>query len=250
MYIKLIRSGIAAVVALISLNLVSSVRAQAPNTFVNLGTVDFNATVATPNTITALTGDFNAGEIKWFQFTLTSPILTSGSRFLDIYTTQDTTSSEDVPNTDTEIGLYDSSGNLIPNFVPDDGEGTGAPDGDDDDGAGLFSQLTYGLNTEPRVYTNQQPLGTNAPEPFNGRDLASAPGGMLPVGTYWIAVGRFDVTFNPTSWGVSSDDISTLNNRVMLALGSGVTTAPEPGTISLFVLGGVGFLTRRKRKSA
>jgi hypothetical protein len=235
MYIRLMRSGITAVVALISLNLVSSVQAQAPSTFVNLGVIDFNATVATPNTITVLTGDFNVGEIKWFQFTLITPILTSSSHFLDIYTTQDVSSSESINMTDSEIGIYNSLGNPISS--------------DDDSGASGFSQLTYGLTTEPRVYANQQPSGTSSPLPFDGRSLVDA-GGTLPAGTYWLATGRYDVTFTQSNWGATSSNSQTTNTRFTLVLGSGTTTAPEPGTISLFVLGGAGFLTCRKRKSA
>jgi hypothetical protein len=233
---KIIRSGILLTGVLVGMSFLKTAQAQAPGTFTNLGTINFVGTDLAPTTITNDPGNFNGGEIKWFQFTLASPLTNGSGRFLDIYTTQDpVNTTEGITTTDSEIGLYDNLGNLLT--------------ADDDDGASLFSQLTYSSLVANRAYANQQPAGATAPAAFNGRDLTGV-AASLPAGTYWLATGRFNVAFNALNWGVTSANTSTTNNSVRLVLGSGVTSAPEPGTMALLALGTAGILARRKRKTA
>ena len=224
----------------------SGALAQAPAVFTNLGTIGFGGSEAAPTTLQNDPGVFSAGQIKWFQFTLTGGGVTSlNDRFLDIYTTQDPTNTlEGNTNTDSEIGVYDSLGNRLNN--------------DDDDGSSLFSQLTYGLTGTPRTigvggaYPDAQPTGATAPSAFNGRDLALAPGGSLPDGTYWLATGRFNVTFGATNWTVTSNDTSTINNQFRLKVGSGAlasSSAPEPGTLALVGLGALAGLALKRRRN-
>ncbi|MGH7132812.1 MAG: GC-type dockerin domain-anchored protein [Phycisphaerales bacterium] len=129
---------------------------SAPASFTDLGTLG-----ASPvNSTQALT----AGGVKWFKFTLASPVSGLASQFLDI----DTESSE---TTDTVISLYfdDGTGKLI--------------SADNDDGSASYSQLTFGRGTRPAV-------GDGAI--YNGRD-----GAILAAGAYYVAVAQNPVYFGP-----------------------------------------------------
>src|SRR5262245_57297891 len=86
--------------------------AQPPST--NLGTLSIGADLDIDLTL-------GAAEVVWYRFTIAG---TDGDTYLDI----DTHGSALAPSNDTEIGVFDSAGNLIAN--------------DDDDGDGLRSQLT------------------------------------------------------------------------------------------------------------
>jgi PEP-CTERM motif len=234
MHHKIIRSGVLLTGVLVGMSFLKTAQAQAPAVFTNLGTLSFAGNNLAPSTISAVTGNFNGGEIKWYLFTLPVAIV-SPFNFLDIYTTQDPlNTTEGNTNTDTEIGIYNATGNLL--------------NSDDDDGASFYSQLTYGQVSPLRTYSNFVPTGAVAGAAFDGRDLAAAPGGVMPAGNYWLATGRFNVTFNALNWGVTSNNASTTANSFQLVLGSGVTSAPEPGTMALFALGAAGIFARRKRK--
>jgi hypothetical protein len=105
-------------------------------------------------------------EVRWFRFTVPD-IVAADYRYLDIATTS---------GPDTEIGLYNNAGNLILS--------------DDDDGAGSLSALSFGLTNPAR------PLPDGVP--FNGRD------GSLAAGTYYLAVGTFNMSFDTANWNVTS----------------------------------------------
>ncbi len=66
-----------------------------------------------------------ANEVVFHQFTLTAPVQAASGQFLVI----DTLGTTLAPSNDTEIGLYDASGNRI---------------ADNDDGIGLMSRLSFG----------------------------------------------------------------------------------------------------------
>ncbi len=135
-----------------------------PATFTDLGDrrspqqFDQNVTLTAP------------ADIQWFKIVL--PAVSAGNGFVDIWTASGGTT----PMTDTEVGVYDNSGNLMAS--------------DDDDGPGLFTSLSFGLTAPTR------PNGTGVAH--NGRD------GELAEGTYWVAVGRFNVTYGTTNWEVTS----------------------------------------------
>jgi hypothetical protein len=76
---------------------------------------------------------------------------------------------------DSEIALYDSVGNLIAS--------------DDDDGAGTWSALSFGVPTPLRPLTG------------GGRD-ADGRDGPLPAGVYYLALAEFNSDFLPTNWEV------------------------------------------------
>ena len=106
----------------------------------------------------------------WYKFSLFASANAADLRFLDIYT-----SRVGGLAFDTEIGLYSNTGALLGN--------------DDDDGAGGFSALSFGIASPTRLAN-----GTDLA--FDGRDGAN----VLPAGDYWLAVGFYDVTFGPNNW--------------------------------------------------
>src|SRR5205823_3477329 len=83
---------------------------------------------------------------------------------------------------DSEIGVYDDSGNLKAT--------------DDDGDAGLLSALCFGTETP-----NRPAHGDGLA--FNGRN------GALSAGVYWLALGTFNSTFNATGWNVTSTGAAT-----------------------------------------
>ncbi|QQS08073.1 MAG: hypothetical protein IPK69_08655 [Phycisphaerales bacterium] len=143
----------------------------APAVFTDLGTLSYS------NTPVSSELTYAAGEVKWYKFTIAGA--NDAVDFLDSWTDTPAVAGP----TDTEIGLYDSLGNLV--------------DSDDDDGAGAFSAMSHGLVAPTRPLTG----GTA----FNGRD------GGLAAGTYWMAVGVFNTTFGATGWNATSTATGTGN---------------------------------------
>lgn len=151
-----------------------------------------------------------ANGILWYCFSLAGGTSASGAFFdIDLHATTATGAP------DTEIGLYDSLGNLIAN--------------DDDDGHSLRSALSFG-NTTPRVQT-PDPFGFTNGVAANGRD-----GNLNGGETYYLAVGLFNTTFGATGWGVTSTSTalpaaSTVNFRT--------DVVPAPASLALIGLGGL-----------
>jgi hypothetical protein len=152
--------------------------------------------------------------VKWVKFTLSAPIDLALNSFLDI----DTEGSLLSGTNDTEIGLYSSTGNLIAT--------------DDNDGSGNFSQLTFGLACPARPAVNGTLFPAQPGLVYDGRD-----GSVLPAGTYYIAYGGFDTTFNPAAWSVTSTSLQvgsiTMNiNKGMVTPAGGAPAAANLGNIA------------------
>ncbi len=159
--------------AIVAGALTSAAALAQPAVFTDLGTHTSAEVFSQAVTLTA------ANDIQWFRIELPANSATDG--WVDIWTN----TPGDI--TDSEIGLYDNSGNIV----------NGAAGGSDDDsGPGLLSQLTYGQTTPARPA-----IGTGAAR--NGID------GTLAGGVYWVAVGHFNVTFGLTGWTVTSAYTST-----------------------------------------
>lgn len=200
-----------------ALGVVAAAQAE-PGSFVDLGTIfstsaDYNT--ADLSFDTSLTGS----TINWYRFTIAEGTAAAG-KYLDIDLFATGASGAGAP--DTEIGIYDSLGNMVAN--------------DDDDGHSLRSALTFG-NTTPRTMP-PDPFGFTNGLAANGRD------GNLTAGTYWLAVGLFNTTFGTSNWTVTST-----------ATGAGVATVnfrtdavPEPATMAVLGLG-VAALVRRRKKA-
>ena len=147
-----------------------------PSTFTDLG--DLSSTSNSGTTAVTLV---SATDIQWFKAKL--PVVSSVNGYVDVWT------NGPGNMTDSLMGVYDDSGVRIAS--------------DDDDGPSLLSALSFGQTTPTRAGTAAVAPATAAGLAYDGRD------GALAGGTYWIAVGRFSVTFNATGWDVSSTSTST-----------------------------------------
>lgn len=160
---------------------------------------------------TVRNGSIGANEVIWYSFTLG----TAG--YLDI----DTNGS----NGDTEIGLYSDAGNRIAN--------------DDDDGVGLDSVLSFGTGS-----------GLALGDAFNlgGNGLAEGEDGALGPGTYFLALGEFNVIFNDTGFDAVSTGFDTGLNYT-LTFRTDVAPIPLPAALPLlaFGIGGLVVVGRRKK---
>ncbi len=149
----------------------------------NLGTISAGANITQTVTLAA-------AEVKFFKFTLPDAI-SDPANWLDVWTLAGTLS-----NNDSEIAIYNASGNL--------------EDADDDDGPGNYSALSYGLIAPTRP--------TDGGTASNGRD------GTLAAGDYILAVGSFNTTFNATNFNATST--STATGDVVLRVTREGPTAP------------------------
>jgi len=109
----------------------------------------------------------NSSGFVMYRFTLERNVDAALGRYLDIVAGNSMTSP------DTELALFDSAGQLLVT--------------DDDTGSGFAAQLSFGMGTRP-AYPNGQPL--------DGRN------GTLPMGTYYLAVGLYDLQYTAQPWGI------------------------------------------------
>ncbi|MCC6360179.1 MAG: hypothetical protein IT450_15655 [Phycisphaerales bacterium] len=153
-----------------------------PAVYTDLGTHTSTETFSQNVTLAA------ANDIQWFRIVL--PAVDAADGYVDVWNMPSGLADN---ITDSEIGVYDSAGNLVAS--------------DDDDGPGLYSALSFGL-TSP---TRPAPVisGATTGVAFNGRD------GGLGGGEYWVAVGRFNVTFGATGWTVTSAYTGTQRTTVL-----------------------------------
>lgn len=174
--------------------LVTSASAQ-PTVFTDLGT--HNTAVETVTHDVTLT---SSTDIQWFKIVLpAAPAASSG--YVDIWTVNGGVN----PMTDTEIGVYDNAGNLISN--------------NDDRGGGLFSSLTF---------------GSGSGQTLSGTFIGTGADGPLGGGIYWVAVGRFNVTY-VGGWGATSTYTGT-QTTTTLNFAVAPATAPFPpnvGTVAM-----------------
>jgi hypothetical protein len=167
--------------------------------------------------LTSSAGDVAAAGVNWLTFTLAAPVDRAAGQYLDIDTQGSLLSNED-----SEIGLYDSGGNLIAT--------------DDDGGPDFFSQLTFGVDSPARPA-----IGNGLA--YNGRN-----GAVLPAGRYYLAYAAFNTTFNATLWNVTSASTATGPVTVNIAKGNvpagGLPASfTEMGTLSGPAGGAVGSTT-------
>lgn len=180
----------------------SSLALAQPGSYTDLGTHTSVETFSQSVTLTA------ANDIQWFKIVLPAAANVTAS-YIDIWVN----TPGDI--TDSEIGLYSNTGAL--------------EDFDDDDGPGNLSQLSYGQTAPPR--------------PANGGGLTfTGQDGALAAGTWWVAVGHYNVTFNATAWNVTSSYTSTqrtitLNFRIQPA---GAPTNPSGVGTATPASGGIG----------
>lgn len=133
-------------------------------------------------------------QYHWYKFELASDVSSGAGTYLDI----DTEGSAGGV-LDTEISLYNDAGQMVGY--------------DDDSGAGLNSQLTYGVGTRPAVGN-----GTA----YNGND------GGLPAGTYYLVVRDHGGGQGSPEVGWSFPEapiMANLDTRVNIRTNTGAVTA-------------------------
>lgn len=189
-------------VAVMALGLMFSGAAYAvPTTVADLGALDGDTTIS---------GSLAVNGVNWYSFEASS------FSYLDIAT---------MSSLDTEIGLYDSLGNLIAN--------------DDDDGVGLLSVLSFGTGS-----------GLMLGDGFNlgGDGIANGEDGGLGDGLYYLAIGEFNTTFGATGFDVVSDGPDTGGDYQITFYtdATAPTGVPVPATLALLGIGLIGFGIRRR----
>jgi MYXO-CTERM domain-containing protein len=150
--------------------------------------------------------DIDPNEVAWVSFTLPA-----GGTYLDLNTNGS--------GIDTEMGLYDDAGARVAN--------------DDDDGIGLTSTLSFGAGS-----------GLMLGDSFNlgGDGIADGDDGPLGPGTYFVALGEFDVTFNDTMFDVVSTGTDS-GGRIILDV---YTDVPAPAAASVLGIAGLAAVRRRR----
>ncbi len=179
----------------------ASVMAQPAAT--DLGTITLGTPVSTE---IQLAGN----QIFWFRFDVTSTISFCDLNWMDIFTVP----VAGTTITDTEVGLYRADGTLVAS--------------DDDDGQGNFSALSFGTGNDLAPSTGAIVS--------NGRDTTNFDRVPITPGTYYVAVGVFNVTFGTTAFNVTST--GTVAGPVTLTVNAGGFTAPTaPSATDLGTLG-------------
>jgi len=125
---------------------------------------------------------------QMYKLTLNRAVDGALSRYLDI-----AAGTGEAFSSDTELALFDANGNLLVT--------------DDDTGTGFAAQLSFGAGTRP-------PYGDG--QPLDGRN------GSLTAGTYYLAVGTYDIQYTGQPWGMT---FSGQPGQISLA----VTTNLTPG---------------------
>jgi hypothetical protein len=147
---------------------------------VDLGVIDANTDGLVADDV-AVTG---AGAVRWFSFEICNDVDTAQNEWFDI-----TTNGVNSPNlADTEIGLYRA-------------DGTGVAS-DDDYGQGAKSALTFGAGSG--LLLGDIDIDFDIEEISDG-----ANGAVLPAGTYYLAVGDFNMTFGTTNFNITADGIDS-----------------------------------------
>ena len=148
-----------------------------------------------------------AAGVKWVKFVTTVDNTEAASRYLDISTTGPAGGN-------TEIGVYTEAGALVAS--------------NDNDGPGDLSVLTFGTGgSSPTAY------------PFDGIN------GDLAAGTYYLALGFWNTTFNPAAWDAFSVSTAAGDIGFLISTGDFVPTPPPPAVSldppSWFTHGGTWF---------
>jgi hypothetical protein len=152
-------------------------------------------------------GALAAGQVQWYKFTTTGVISTPN--WLIAETLGSTLAGGSFPN-DTEVGLYDSLGNLL--VTNDD------------------------INFGGAVYTSRVWAGATPPAQTPAGGTAGP--ASLAAGTYYVAVGGYDTSF-AANWTVTSTSLETGTTSLTIR-------TPEPTTIALLGIGALALIRRRR----
>ncbi len=149
--------------------------ATPPATFIDLGVIS-DASLTTPIAVDTPSWSV-APTFTWFKFTLPSAVNGFDGKFLDMWTSRQSTTGY---ASDTTITLFNANGRII-TF-------------NDDEGVGALAAGSFGLPLQ----TTPTWAVTTADLPFGGRN-----GDGIPAGVYYVAVAQFGGSradgFNVTS---------------------------------------------------
>ena len=169
-------------------------------TIANFGTLAFDGSTA------ALSSEATAGNPAWFKFTSTSDASDPGS-YLDMTVTANSGFA------DTYMAIYSADGTFLRS--------------DDDDGAGVFSQLSFGRVSPARPAVG----GGTAPA---GQD------GALSAGEYYVAVVQFfsgfgsPFTFTNAATGATTATVEiTASQQAALAVATTTAVINRGGPASV-----------------
>lgn len=166
-----------------------------------------------------ITGNIAPNAVDSFSFTVNEPF-----SYLDI-----TTNGSEI--VDTEIGLYDASGNLIAD--------------DDDDGIGSYSTLSLGTGSGQTLGS----LGISD----SGDFIANGQDGSLVAGDYFLALGEFQTVFNDNFDVESTGTDSGGDYQIEFVTDSNTDSTTDPTVVPEFsttlgiLLIGAGFGLKRRR---
>jgi len=177
-------------------------------TAINLGSVS-NSSYPAP-----VSGTLASGQVAWYKFNV------AANTVLDMHTYF---SGLGNIQTDTEIGLYTSTGAFV---ASNDDIGGGFVTGLGNWNSGLTTGGGSGIDLDGSGPAS--PLGAGAGQVIPG---------FLAAGEYFLAVGGFDTIFDATGWGVTA---GTAAGPFSLTL------IPTPGAAALLGLGGLVALRRRR----
>jgi hypothetical protein len=157
-----------------------ALRVNAPPSFTDLGTI----TTANQGTLVSAV-DVGAGQVKWYRFSI--PAEAASPNFLEI--------TSNGSSADTEIGVYSPAGTLV--------------DNDDDDGVLAASALSWGAGSGTQI--GGTGTGDTVPITGTGQD------GTLGVGSYFLAVARFNVAFGTTNFTVTTSSTEAVSVNLNFA---------------------------------
>jgi len=174
-----------------------------PTATVDLGSVA-NPTLSTGT----LTGFTSGSGAKWIKITIPD-VGAVNSSWLDI-----DTNGAGAGNTFTNstIALYDNTGARVGNQ-------------DLDDGASLFSMLSYGIAVPSRAAV---PFA--APATANGLAHTGQDGATLAAGTYWLGVAGTGVTFQASNWRYTGTSTQAGDCAYRIDLNNDTTPTNPSGT--------------------
>jgi hypothetical protein len=150
------------------------------------------------------------GQVLWYRIDLSADVRAGALRYLDITTYGTSTTFAGQPSDDTAIALYRSDGTIVAV--------------NDDDGLNFESMLTFGAAVRFGQPGYRGPQGPRPTTGGLGGDIPGGQDGVLPAGSYYLAVAGGGTRFRggflpvPSSFETGTVQINirtgTINNQL------------------------------------